>query len=411
MIVYPEYSSNSLVNVPHTILRHFSAPSSKQPLAPHARERLSGSRNLILFLIDGLGSEVVNKVLTKVPVLNRLSEKNLLHSITSVFPSTTAAALTTVHSGLTPKEHGILEWNLYFQEVQCLMESLPNRPVSTTEMSDVHNIELSPQSLFSGTTIYQHLQKARVKSIMIIPLDLIGSTYVNAIGRGARILGYKSLSDLFSLLLRVLISSEEQTYIYVYWPDVDSTMHIYGTKANESREKIFDFFHALERFIRSVDTYIAEQTGCILTSDHGFVDINPDKALYLNMFEELTRQYKTMGNGIKMLPFGGPRDVFLAVKESSLFQTVDYLKNVLKDFADVIYLNDQYRTRFFGKGKEHSEFNFRLGNILILPRDNNSIWYEYLPNQRLTSCGHHGGLSQDEMMVPFVGVKLIDMKS
>lgn len=411
MIVYPEYPSNSLVNVPHTVLRNFGASSSKQTLPPHTWNGLNGSRNLILFLIDGLGIDIVNKVLMEVPILKEISERNFLHSITSVFPSTTAAALTSIHSGLTPKEHGILEWNLYFQEVQCLMESLPNRPVSTTEMFDVHNIRLSPQSLFSDTTIYQRLQKARVKSIIIIPLGLINSTYVNTIGRGARILGYKSLSDLFSLLLRVLIASEEQTYIYVYWPDIDSTMHIYGTKANESREKISEFFRALERFVRSVDTYLAEQTGCILTSDHGFADVNPEKTLYLNTFEELTRQYKTMGNGIKMLPFGGPRDVFLSVKESSLVQTVDYLKSVLKDFADVIYLNDKYRTKFFGSGKEHGEFDFRLGNILILPHDNNSVWYEYLPNQRLTCRGHHGGLSKEEMIVPFIAIKLTDLKS
>ena len=55
----------------------------------------------------------------------------------------------------------------------------------------------------------------------------------------------------------------------------------------------------------------------------------------------------------------------------------------------------------FGMGNPRKEFRDRVGNILILPYDNNTIWYEHVKGQKVEMLGHHGGLSKEEMLIPF----------
>jgi hypothetical protein len=63
----------------------------------------------------------------------------------------------------------------------------------------------------------------------------------------------------------------------------------------------------------------------------------------------------------------------------------------------------------FGKGKPKKEFYERVGNLLILPYKNHTIWYEHIKGKKFDLLGHHGGLSEDEMLVPFAIAKLSNL--
>jgi len=61
-------------------------------------------------------------------------------------------------------------------------------------------------------------------------------------------------------------------------------------------------------------------------------------------------------------------------------------------------------------GKPKKEFFDRIGDILILPYKHNTIWYEHIKGKKLEFLGHHGGLSEEEMLIPFAIAKLSDLK-
>ena len=75
------------------------------------------SKKVVLFLIDGFGYKQWLNYADKYEFLKRFTKKGVVTPITTVFPSTTAAALTTINSGLTPQEHGLPEWWVYFDEI------------------------------------------------------------------------------------------------------------------------------------------------------------------------------------------------------------------------------------------------------------------------------------------------------
>lgn len=68
---------------------------------------------VLLFLIDGFGWEFFEKYLSSCPFLKRVVKEVVISKISSQFPSTTAAHVTTIHTGLNVGKTGIYEWFYY----------------------------------------------------------------------------------------------------------------------------------------------------------------------------------------------------------------------------------------------------------------------------------------------------------
>jgi predicted AlkP superfamily pyrophosphatase or phosphodiesterase len=64
---------------------------------------------VVLFLIDAFGWRFFEKFQDS-PFLKRVTQVGSVTKITSQFPSTTAAHITTIHTGMPVGEHGIFEW-------------------------------------------------------------------------------------------------------------------------------------------------------------------------------------------------------------------------------------------------------------------------------------------------------------
>ena len=73
--------------------------------------------NVILLLVDGLGSKIMDKILDK----NDFLMKKMKKEIYSVFPPTTASCLTSIKTGLNPSEHGWLGWSTYVPPIKKII--------------------------------------------------------------------------------------------------------------------------------------------------------------------------------------------------------------------------------------------------------------------------------------------------
>ena len=111
----PDYAGGSLVNLVASIVAARGGNALHPALKNLRLEELREARNLILLLIDGLG----DNYLTARGAGGALARAR--HSaLTSVFPSTTASAITTSYTGRTPLEHGLTGWFTYFGEAGCV---------------------------------------------------------------------------------------------------------------------------------------------------------------------------------------------------------------------------------------------------------------------------------------------------
>src|SRR5437667_1189525 len=179
----PNYSGGSLVNLVASIVQARGGEPRHPVLAALPAAELSEAENIVLVIIDGLGDHY----LARRGAGGELARRRRA-SITSVFPSTTASAITTSYTGRTPLEHGLTGWYTYFSEAGCVSACLPFR--SRGDMTSLAARGVSAEEIFTVPSLFGGLP---VRSIVVTYRDIIDSHYNSVHCRGAERLGYTTV--------------------------------------------------------------------------------------------------------------------------------------------------------------------------------------------------------------------------
>ena len=110
--LYPNYKEKCISNLPGTILNLFGL-KTRRVLPIDFSAETNNVTKVVLFVLDGFGYNQFRHHSKSTKFLTNLSEKADIFPLTSVFPSQTTNALTTLNTGLTPQEHGLFEYYLY----------------------------------------------------------------------------------------------------------------------------------------------------------------------------------------------------------------------------------------------------------------------------------------------------------
>jgi len=411
--IYPFYEKYCFSNIPSTILRFFNI-KTERPILPSELHRdeveIENCNKILLLLIDGLGYDQWLRYSRDYEFLDVFSQKGVVSPITTVFPSTTAAALTTINSGLTPQEHALLEWFVYFEEIDMIINTLPFTQLGKEGQDRLLEIGADPKILYRGKTIHQTLRKAGVKSLTLMSRRYANSCYSKLVNKGSTRIPFISYSDMAVNLRESLRKEKGPAYFHVYLGNLDSIEHEYGPHTDQYYAELSLLSFSLKtELLRKVDRKTAEETIVLVTSDHGQLNISPEETIYLNRFRKLVRSFQKSRKGKPILPTGSPRDVFLHIEPSKLEETHEFLMRKLGKKARIMKTDEAIKAGLFGMGKPEREFHERVGNLLVIPYENNTIWYEHLKGKRFDLLGHHGGLSEEEMLVPFAIAKLSEL--
>ncbi|MCW4019045.1 MAG: alkaline phosphatase family protein [Candidatus Bathyarchaeota archaeon] len=410
--VYPCYERDCISNLPNAILDLFNVKCSKPrlPLTELGEIGLETVSKVVLLVLDGFG---FNQFLQRKSIfrfLSNLSCKGTVFPLTSVFPSQTTNALTTLNTGLMPQEHGLFEYLIYLKEAGQIVDSLSFTPISNPPHSYGSQTKVSNVS-FKGKTIYTALKAAGIKSYTHAYRLHAYSACSNLLFEGSTIVPSLKSSDLVVNLRRTLEDSQGQAYFFAHFDTLDTIAHEYGPDSPEYSAELSVIFHLLSKELaEKIDPQTAKETLILVTADHGEANIAPELTTYLNQFPEVLKNLQCGGDGKPILPTGGPRDVFLHVKEEKLVETQDLLSKKIGDKAQILQTAEAVRKGFFGIGEASEAFLERAGNLMILPYSNETVWFEFFEGRKLNLRGHHGGLSKEEMLVPFGMAKLSDLK-
>ena len=401
----PKYDGYSLLNVLASVSEHFGISSEYPPLAQELAPNLRNCNKVLLFLVDGMGKNILDKYSSVTPYLNSLAQGGEIKTITSIFPSTTANALTTLHTALATKKHRIIDWYIYLDKTDSIFMPLPFKHVLSEPANN--NTFRKFSSDYSQKTIYEKLFEKNIDSTIYYPKVFSGGSYNKIFMKGASINEYIDISDLLSTLVKHINKPcTGKEYIFVYWPFLDMTEHKYGPHSSEVQihlKQLDGFIY--KDFIRKLSSRAKESVGIIMTADHGQISCNPQDTHYLNNYRTLKRCFKKSKNYKNISPIGNKRDLFIHAKNTHKDILLTYLKNKINN-AEIVNLDDNTIKELFGTFKEDKQFNSSIGDILILPKKNNLVWYKYYKNDTYTSRGTHGGLSSEEMEIPLVISKL-----
>ena len=410
--VTPDYGGYCFSNIPSTILKHFKAGNDRPSIPDESfSEQLEESEKIILLLIDGFGYTSWLKHYQDNHFLRKLTEKSSVTPLTSVFPSTTAASLNTFSSCLTPQEHGLPEWFVYFKEIDMTLQSLPLQKVNGIECKDFDFDDVDPGILYKDETIFQKLGKTGITSFTLMPEAFVDSPYSGLTLNGSKRVGYEGLDDLFSKICTIIEDEAGPAFTYAYVGSLDTVGHECGPSSNEYADELKRIDTAISNEFSKLCKKTASDTSIIVTADHGQIDIPPNNTFYLNSlseFQSMLRESPTMDY---IAPTGSPRDVYLHLKEEKVEECYNYLKEELAGLADILRIKDIVDLGLFGMGQPCEEFLDRVGDLLVLPRSNEAVWFQIVPGKLFEMPGLHGGLSREEMLIPFGVSKISDLYS
>ena len=409
-LIRPLYESYCFSNIPAAVHWLAGGTPAANPLAPIlASADLGPSRanKVVLLLIDGLGWDHWLAYAVQRDPFRRINDAGIVAPLTTIFPSTTAAALTTINSGLTPRQHGLPEWFVYFDEINRIAATLPFTAMGKKGPDQLLDEGVDPSLLFNGEPIYPRLESEGIKTFTFINDNYARSTYSSIVHRGSTTVPVIDATDLMVNLRTAITETEGPAYFYVYWDAVDAIAHAEGPHSPQFIAEIETFAAALQvGLVDPIDRRAAEDTILLVSADHGHIRVDPAETIYLNQYEQLGGSFRRDANGAAILPWGSPRDVYLAIEPDKVGAVRDFLTTQLDGRARVMTSADALAANMFGRGDMHPKLRQRIGDLIVLPRDRHMVWYEHSAGQRLTLNGMHGGLSEAEMIIPFAAARL-----
>lgn len=312
----PDYTGYCLSNVPSTVMSIFGVSHDRPNLPGDALGNVETSNieNIILLLCDGLGYNQWKKQGDR-GFIGRFSRRGNVRPITTVFPSTTAAAITSVSTGMTPQEHGLPEWFVYMDELGEVIVTLPFTRVGD-QGRDTLAGELDPRMLFDGPTVFQRLSGEGVRCTSFSSRYLANSAYSRISRTGSDVVPYTSSSDFTVSLRRLVERSRGRNLFYAYWSNVDTLEHVYGPDTDEAEVETSLISHAFEEgFLSKIDQGAAKKTLMLVVADHGQLQVNPEETVYLNRLRGLTKWAARDSSDLPIPPWGSARDCYLRVAE------------------------------------------------------------------------------------------------
>ena len=384
--VLPQYGDGSLVNLVASLSAARGGAMRHPPLAILSPQSLIAARNLVLLLIDGLGYNY----LADVGRGGALGE-HLIGRLTSVFPSTTASAVTTVFSGLSPHEHGLTGWFNWFPEAQAIAAALPFR----RRGDDVPLTELGwqPSQLFAACSLFAAIP---VRSFVVSQQRIVDSEYSRHFGSRAQRLGYDNLAGMVDAIEAAVRSGSERKLVYAYYPELDAVSHQHGVASRQAATRLTAIDAAFAELLKRL---AGTDTALIVSADHGFIDTAPDEALELSSYPQLATL-------LRMPLSGEPRVAFCHLHCGVRELFIERAKAALGACADVRPSAELIAEGWFGTGTPHPRLADRVGDVTLVMRGHYTLKDRVAGEKPHVLIGNHGGLSADEMWVPLVLARL-----
>ena len=382
-MILPDYRGNSIVNLVSSIMRACGARSVYPTLRRLPPEELAGYRNIVLFVIDGLGYDYVLKHKDSVMA------EHLKARMTAVFPPTTAASITSFMTGLAPQNHGVTGWFVQLKELGMVTAVLPFKPQFGGMSLD--NVDPVALKIFDQKSLFD---KLKVKSYAIHDENILYSGYSSShLGRAKKV-PYKNLNGFFKQLKKV-VRIKGRKLVYAYWPQFDHLCHHHRKASGIVLRHFRELDKGVASFLKSMK---GTNTVLIITADHGLIDTARSRMIKVG-------DHPVLESALSLPLCGEPRTAYCYVHPSKSKLFLSYVKHKLNHVCDVYRSEDLIKRGLFGLFKPHKHFFDRIGDYVIIMKKNYTIRQKPLGKPIVYHTGVHGGISPEEMFVPLIVIK------
>jgi predicted AlkP superfamily pyrophosphatase or phosphodiesterase len=338
---------------------------------------------LVFVLVDGLGMSLIEPLDP-----DSFLKRNLSTSLTTVFPSSSATAITSLASDEWPSVHGVTGRWTYFPEASAVGEVLPF--VVRGNGQSLSAAGLTPDQAFLAPSLLPRMTR---DVFSLFPEHLWSSVYSEYFTGGTPKAAYRSLPEGINQVVERVASANVPTYTYLYTPRVDDMAHELGSGQEQVKATVRNLDGELERLANSLE----EQARLVVCADHGFLDAPRSFRSQMNATEEIT-------SGLKAAPSGDARVLYFDVRDGFQDRFQGYLRERFGQQFMVVTTDEAESLGLLGPGPLSTQTRKRVGDILAISRGAGVL--EYRPDGKAgriaNSASHHSGLTPSEMRVPLV---------
>ncbi len=390
--VPPRYRDLGLPNAIATALKalRVHAPSPPIPPAYLDSDLLRGARTVLVLAIDGLGylqTLTAKRKLGGLALLDAAQEDGTFFPITATVPSTTVSAIGSLCTAVPPQDHGLVGYRLFLKEFGGVANMIRFSPV------DRSGPPYDPTGFVPVPTVFEIAAARGVPPYVLTRERYIGSALSTMVHRGAQMVGYVAASD-FGVRIRQLVAGRGRRLVFAYWDTLDSLCHRFGTEGEEFLAEVAALDAVLEREVLRR----ANGVTVLLTADHGHINTFEGDRLDL-------RTRPSLFDHMAVPPTGEPRLVYLHARDGQADALRDVAERELGESARVATAQEAFDAGLFGVGPPSDRARERVGDVLLAPKREGALIYGY-PGERIDLIGRHGGLSPQEMLVPFLVARL-----
>ena len=352
-----------LTNLACSIRKYFDLPYSHNTLE-YVDNLLKKKKpkNVVCILFDGMGSNIMDRVLNKDDFFIEKRFKN----ITTVFPATTTAVTTSMRTGLNPSEHGWLGWTTYIEPINKIITLFRNTESSTEEFCPEF---LEVKHLLVNNSIVDDINElGKDKGIELFPFG--DNCYVG-------------LDDMISRIEKECLESGKK-YIYAYDDEPDFSMHEVGPDDEKVKELIKSRSNKIKEMCEKL-----EDTLVLIVADHGHIVTD---YLYLDEYPDILEMLERPTSLEQ-------RTVSFKIRPGFEEKFVSRFNEVFGKYFSLYSAEEVVDSELFGPGKENILFKAALGDYIAICEDNNMCLGF---SGRTQFYSNHAGYTDDEIYVPLI---------
>ena len=363
----PDFGGSCIASVVPALLGGSAGRTATRAVErPWLPELARSAEQVVLLVLDGLGWLQLESRRHLVPALASMQGG----PVTSVVPTTTATALTSITTGLTPAEHGVVGYRVKVAP-GTVMNVLRWRTAAGDVRREIHAGQFQPTPAFLGT-----------RPPVVTRSEFAKTGFTAAHLGDSPLRGWRLPSALaveVDLCLR-----EGERFIYAYYDGIDKVAHERGFGAHFDAELV-----ATDRLVADVMAVLPPGAVLLVTADHGQVQVD---AAAIPLPADLMADVELLS--------GEGRFRWLHVRPGALDRVAATARDLYGDVAWVRTRDELIVEGWLG-GVPSPEVAERLGDVALVPFAAVAFDDPADTGETRLVC-RHGSLTAEEILVPLI---------